>query len=134
MTNKSATSLERPGPLDGPHGRDPQSGGRCCLPGRAFGDGRGVVFASRKPELAEIQASVVPGELLDLAYSLRQKISFFRKLLGDFLFGNFWYVIMKWRRGHFAVKELVVFPVFHSGLRLLMKTKLARIPYTSWGD
>lgn len=48
--------------------------------------------------------------LLDLAYFLRKKISFFRKLLGDFLFGNFWYVIMVWRRGHSAVNEVVVFP------------------------
>lgn len=49
----------------------------------SFSDGWGTIFAaSRKPELAEIQASVVPGELLDLAYSLKQKISFFRKIIG----------------------------------------------------
>lgn len=48
--------------------------------------------------------------LLDLVYSLRQNISFFRKLLGDFLFGNFRYVIMVWRRGHSAVNKVVVFP------------------------
>lgn len=72
--------------------------------------------------------------LLDLAYSLRQKISFFRKLLGDFLFGNFWYVVMVWRRGHSEANKGVVSQAFHSGLRILRKTKPTSIPYTSWAD
>lgn len=62
-----------------------------------------MVFASsRKSGLAKIQ---VLGELLDLACSLRQKISFFRKVLGDFLFENFWSDTQKWGRGHFVVQK-----------------------------
>ena len=41
-----------------------------------------VFAASRKPERAEILASVVPEQLLDLAYSLKQKIPFFRQIIG----------------------------------------------------
>lgn len=87
-------------------------GGRCCLPGRALLVRGGVWSLCPPGSQTWLRSRLLCSleSLLDLAYSLRQKISFFRKLLGDFLFGNFRHVITVWRRGHSAVNEVVVFP------------------------
>lgn len=50
---------------------------------------------AENPGLAEFQAYVVLGEFLVPSCFLGQKISFFRKVWGDFLFGKFWSVLLK---------------------------------------
>lgn len=56
------------------------------------------------PELAEFQAFVVLGELLAPGCFLRQKISFFRKVWGDFLFGKFRSILQKMGEGVFILQ------------------------------
>lgn len=112
-------------------------GGRCCLPGRALLVRGGVWSLSPPGSQAWLRSRLLCSleSLLDLAYSLRQKISFFRKLLGDFLFGNY---LSQWCGGG-VILQLTGWwwwfsQSFHSGWKILRKTKPTRIPCTSWAD
>lgn len=79
--------------------------GCVCVCVRA-GCAESMVFASSRKPRAGFPDFVVPGEFLAHGCSLRQKISFFRKALGDLLFGKFWSALLKVGEGLFILQSL----------------------------
>lgn len=74
---------------------------------------------------------VVLGELLFLGCSLRQKIAFFRKVLGDFLFGKFRSVLLKAGEGVFSLQFLKgcwFSKALHLGFRMFTEAKPRILP------